>query len=523
MASSGGSYGANVYSSSRSNSQAHLWGDGTQAVPNAGASGYLGNIPDPSAYETTLASSGSVSRQGMIPYQINTNNLTANPNNDRVLPTPGSRNYSSSSFTGTSTVENLPLSALSHRSSIGWSTDSASSASHISSQTSATGSSIGQEYSGERSSIHRVSDSQDLSYNGLGFSYSSQQPGLASGALPINNENVSHTATYGLSKNNALHSLDLADSSNGAAQDSPSHHHRCRTISQSSTPVVSQMSASAGGSSMGQLHRHHGGRIASRSHEVNIGEVADPSTSAAALNSGITSHYAAISTTTPFDTSTSTDSSTSQPCNVSSTHTSSSIPSSTPYSISATAPSSTMTPSISGLYGYTTPPVTQAQQRGAPPGGSASSAVPSSLRDINSGAAQSQTRSHGAAAASGNADSTATSGTSSSGGGSGGGISAAAAAGLVLGYSELARLEKHTGHADGLRQGHSSHAREYHSGVLAAAAAAAAGRGVGVGVGVSAGAAGSDDYASQVGGDVAGAVGSVARSSVSSAGYGLSQ
>ena len=273
MANNGGGFGMSTYSGSRSNSHASVWGEGMQAAPSIIGAGYNGSASEASAYDGGVASNGTATKDAMVPYQLNTNSLFTNNNSDRTLPTPGGKHYSST-MAGTSTLDTLPLSALSHRSSIGWSTDSTSSASHLSSQTSVTGSSTGHEYSGERSNSHRPSDSQEMAFTGLGYGYSSQAT-LRNSTLPGAAEDVgSSNGAYRLSKN-ALQSSDSGDAS--TVQELPSHDQRCRTVSQDSTPNhLSSMSIHH------STHSHNRGNLTSSApSNNNIGDVPDSGTSSA--------------------------------------------------------------------------------------------------------------------------------------------------------------------------------------------------------------------------------------------------
>lgn len=350
MASNGASCGMSMYPNGRSNSQSQIWGDSTQNIPSAGSAGYGDNVPDANGYDTALSGSGAMSRQAMAPYQINTSSLSTNGTHDRILPTPGGRHYSAS-FTGTSTLESLPLSAVSHRSSIGWSTDSASSASHVSSQTSVTESNTGQEYTGQRSSIHRPSDSQDMAYHGLGFNYSPQQTNLPGSALPTNSEDIScsngSNDIYAHSKSGSSRSMENGDRGTNSTTELPSHHQRCRTLSQSTTPIVSHLPHSTNNTSMHHLHRSHDGNIPSHNHDADIDDVPNPSTSSSSLlatphvNTATAPNFSPPYRPNPTSA-------------ISSCSTATSLYS---FSRSANAPSSTMTGSTTvGLYGYTAPP-----------------------------------------------------------------------------------------------------------------------------------------------------------------------
>lgn len=118
----------------------------------------------------------------VMPYPTLASQQPSALTNDRTLPTPGIRNYSSSAHT-VSTLDSLPLSALSHRSSLGWQTDASSSSSHISSQTSCSSAGSSQDFSAtdRTPALHR--DPQDLSYSTyLGYT-TSPQPTLQANAL----------------------------------------------------------------------------------------------------------------------------------------------------------------------------------------------------------------------------------------------------------------------------------------------------------------------------------------------------
>ncbi|ETN42557.1 uncharacterized protein HMPREF1541_01714 [Cyphellophora europaea CBS 101466] len=231
---------------------------------------------------------GMSGKESCLPYQLITNGTGSNGgSSDRTLPTPGSRQYTSS-MSGTSTLDALPLSALSHRSSIGWSTDSASSASHISSQTSVTGSSIaGHDFSGERSDGHRTSDSQEIAFNYLGFS-NSPQASMPNSTLPGANDDLSSSnssLTYRLSKNDSQIS-DIDHSSTMPGQ--VSHQQRCRTISASSTPnLIPTTSQCCHGSLSGNVQAESSNHNSNNNN--NSGDLSDSgASSAAALTSSST-------------------------------------------------------------------------------------------------------------------------------------------------------------------------------------------------------------------------------------------
>ena len=118
-----------------------------------------------SAYGTSLARSEQAMHYSSAASGVGITHTM----NDRTLPTPGSRGYS----IGTAVVQEAqPTSAYSHRSSIGWSTDGSSNSSHISSQTSISSGSIGQDYQADGNRTDRTS--QDLGFNMLGFAGSPQ-------------------------------------------------------------------------------------------------------------------------------------------------------------------------------------------------------------------------------------------------------------------------------------------------------------------------------------------------------------
>jgi len=100
--------------------------------------------------------------------------------NDRILPTPA-RNYTT---TGVSTLESLPMSALSHRSSVGWQTETASNASQTSSRTSCSN---GSDPSSQR--LNPTCPSQDLTYGYMGMTTSTHTTVPAS-SLPIAVDNT---------------------------------------------------------------------------------------------------------------------------------------------------------------------------------------------------------------------------------------------------------------------------------------------------------------------------------------------
>lgn len=163
------------------------------------------------------ANSNYKNDQGMS-YAALTNQQPSALTSDRTLPTPGIRNYASSAHT-VSTLDSLPLSALSHRSSLGWQTDTSSSSSHVSSQTSCSSSGGSQDFgAADRGSILQR-NSQDLAYgNYLGYA-NSPQPSLQSSTL----NHIINDTQQG----------SQAAISNNLPSDLSSQ--RCRTISQEST------------------------------------------------------------------------------------------------------------------------------------------------------------------------------------------------------------------------------------------------------------------------------------------------
>lgn len=227
------SYNAVMNPYNRSNSQ--VWTDPSLLGNNYG--GQTGSDTPRAAYDPSLIDSATA--QASVPYQLITNTNTSAI--DRTLPRPGSRSYS---LTQSSALENLPLSAVSHRSSIGWSTDSASNASHVSSQTSLTGGTPGaHEYPIVRSLERDCGDSQEVPYQFLGYDHSPRQN------MPNNNLGVSEGPNMTFSKGSrSLGSTAAApttiDPSGSSTQDShssaqtlPAHQQRCQTVSSESTPL----------------------------------------------------------------------------------------------------------------------------------------------------------------------------------------------------------------------------------------------------------------------------------------------
>ena len=111
-----------------------------------------------------------------LPYQTLNTQQPPMLTSDRTLPNPSTRHYGhpTVSTIDRSTLDSLPMSAVSHRSSLGsslgWQTDTASSSSHISSQTSCSSIGGSQDFGSERAPIHR--QSQDLGYGYLGYANS---------------------------------------------------------------------------------------------------------------------------------------------------------------------------------------------------------------------------------------------------------------------------------------------------------------------------------------------------------------
>ena len=113
-----------------------------------------------------------------LPHQTLSNQQPPTLSSDRTLPNPSVRTYlpSGGSSLDRTALEGLPLSAVSHRSSLGsslgWQTDTASSSSHLSSQTSCSSNGGSQDFGTDRAPVHR--DSHDMGYPYLGYSCSPQ-------------------------------------------------------------------------------------------------------------------------------------------------------------------------------------------------------------------------------------------------------------------------------------------------------------------------------------------------------------
>ena len=250
------SYNAVMNPYSRASSQ--VWSD-----PNLLSSAYNAPTSTESAkmsYEDH-SNETPATLHASAPYQLITNAASIHNSNsgvsiDRTLPTPGHRSYSITQQS--SEVDNLPLSAVSHRSSIGWSTDSASGASHVSSQTSLTGSTPGgAEYATERNrGRYGYSDLQDLPYGQLGFDSSPHQT-VPNNHVTVSNEaSLSYCSDATLTRSATAASrptlTDGVSSDVNPTNDLPPRQQRCRTISQESTPLqpsntISGMNESASG------------------------------------------------------------------------------------------------------------------------------------------------------------------------------------------------------------------------------------------------------------------------------------
>jgi hypothetical protein len=135
----------------------------------------------------TYNNSASTSLKADLPYQAVSNQQPIALNGDRTLPTPAARTYTSSTV---STLESLPMSALSHRSSIGsgWQTEISSNSSHISSHTSCSSAGGSQDFGADRPITHR--DSQDLTYSYIGYGNSPQSTLPSSGLSTVVNNNT---------------------------------------------------------------------------------------------------------------------------------------------------------------------------------------------------------------------------------------------------------------------------------------------------------------------------------------------
>jgi hypothetical protein len=181
-----------------SRSQNPLWSDQTAAMSQPQSSSQLlttgyalpasdSMIPYQQAQNSTVSSLKADQIYGcqtptssQTAYQNAPSQQSAALSNDRILPTPGLRTYASSTV---STLESLPMSALSHRSSLGWQTDVSSNSSHLSSQTSCSSAGGSQDFGTDRPPVHR--DSTDLAYNFVGYNGSPQStiPSYGMGSL----------------------------------------------------------------------------------------------------------------------------------------------------------------------------------------------------------------------------------------------------------------------------------------------------------------------------------------------------
>ncbi|KPI41044.1 uncharacterized protein AB675_8128 [Cyphellophora attinorum] len=232
------SYNAGMTPYSRLNSQ--VWTD-SNLLANTYSS-HTGSETPRASFDPSVSEPGNSAQAG-VPYPLNTN--TASMSNscasDRTLPRPGSQNYSSAQHS--SAQENLPLSAVSHRSSVGWSTDSASNASHVSSQTSLTGGTPGaNDYITDRSYMQRgYQGSKDLAYQYPSYDNSPQQavPHNSLGAadelsLPCCSDatgarGMTATAITGVTEN-------TSSTVRGSVQNR-SQYERSETISTEATPL----------------------------------------------------------------------------------------------------------------------------------------------------------------------------------------------------------------------------------------------------------------------------------------------
>jgi hypothetical protein len=257
--SSSSNYMMQPYSSTRSNSQGWL-DQAAQPASQIMSTNYL-NSADSGHNDPSFVGAGTNSKlDNGVPYQLITNPTIAVSNTvDRTLPTPGStaiRTHNASQISINSNLDALPLSATSHRSSIGWSTDSASSASHMSSHTSMTGGSsttaqdfAGRRCDGESHPNSRGREAQQLPYNYTGFNNTHQ--------VSLPNSNVSGTgiedvtgAYYGGK------SLSLTTATERALSGLQALHEpqRCRTVSQDSQGITSALGSSNSTTTSANLH-----------------------------------------------------------------------------------------------------------------------------------------------------------------------------------------------------------------------------------------------------------------------------
>ena len=152
----------------------------SQAASQVMAAGYALPSSDAlMAYNGTHNTANTTLRTDQsLPYQTLGTQQPPALSSDRTLPNPSGRSYLPSGIASVdrSTLDGLPLSTLSHRSSLGsslgWQTDTASSSSHLSSQTSCSSNGCSQDFGTGRGPGHR--DSTDLGYNYLGYSNSPQ-------------------------------------------------------------------------------------------------------------------------------------------------------------------------------------------------------------------------------------------------------------------------------------------------------------------------------------------------------------
>ena len=180
--SNGNPYLVNPYTTKSQSSQ--IWSEQAtsithpQSASQVMAAGYA--LPSSDAlltYNSNQNSANTALRSDhTLPYQTLSNQQPPTLGSDRTLPNPSVRTYlpSGSSSLDRTALEGLPLSAVSHRSSLGsslgWQTDTASSSSHLSSQTSVSSNGGSQDFGTDRAAMHR--DSHDMGYTYLGYSCS---------------------------------------------------------------------------------------------------------------------------------------------------------------------------------------------------------------------------------------------------------------------------------------------------------------------------------------------------------------
>jgi hypothetical protein len=192
---------------------------------------------------------------------------------ERTLPNPSARNYSSAALSALDrqNLDSIPLSAASQRSSLGslgWQRDTASSSSHVSSQTSCSSIGGSQDFTSDRASLHR--ESQDLGYHYLGYANSPQST-LPSNALStlMNESQASQpplsTVAAGLGSQRCRTVSNESSSHESPSTGSSSYGYTGATVTRSS-----QTSAASGQLSSGATYTRAGSGLARR--ESGAGE-----------------------------------------------------------------------------------------------------------------------------------------------------------------------------------------------------------------------------------------------------------